>query len=167
MPYHDVCVATTVDAKALRMILDTPTSGGSFTQPHPWILAREEHMRARSLERDMVVLFATSESPELSHWAPITEIEVREYQGSDAESIVHFGELQEIGEIWRSLDSVFLKPSAEQLRREELEAVRPTRTSLNAHHIHPYALCEAPPFLAVLDRERGATQRPADSGETG
>ena len=153
MSYHEVSVATTVDAKALETIMESPTSGGSFTQPHPWILAREEHMLARSLERDMVVMFATSDALEFSHWAQITEIEVREYQGSTSESIVHFGELHAVSEIWRTLDSVFLKPSAEQLRREELEQVRPTRTALGAHHVHPYALIEAPPFLVVLDRE--------------
>lgn len=152
MAYHDVCVATTVDAKALKMILESPTSGGSFSQPHPWILAREELERARSSGRDMVVLFATTDNSELSHWATISEIEVREYQGSTSESIVHFGTLQPVGEIWRSLDALFLKPSAEQLRREALEQVRPTRTALDVHHVHPYALCEAPPFLAVLER---------------
>lgn len=153
MAYHDVCVATTVDGKALQVILESPTRGGSFTQSHPWILAREEHMLARSRDRAMVVMFAASDTLEFSHWAPVKEIEVREYQGSTCESIVHFGELQEVGEIWRTLDSVFLKPSAEQLRREELEQVRPTRAALDAHHIHPYALIEAPPFLTVLDRE--------------
>ncbi|MEE9253462.1 MAG: hypothetical protein V3U43_00865, partial [Pseudomonadales bacterium] len=105
MGYHDVCVATTVEAKALQMILDSPTSGGSFIQTHPWIIAREELMLARSRECDMVVLFATTDTNEFSHWGPITEIEVREYQGSISESIVHFGELQPIGEIWRSLDA--------------------------------------------------------------
>ena len=159
MAHHDVCVATTVEAKALQMILDGPASSGSFTQPHPWILAREELMRAHARERDMVVLFATTDTNEFSHWAAITEIEVREYQGSTSESIVHFGELQPIGEIWASLDAVFLKPSAEQLRREELEQVRPARTPLDAHYIHPYALCEAPPFLAVLDRGGAASGR--------
>ena len=152
MAYHDVCIATTVEAKAIQMILDGPTSGGSFTQTHPWIIAREELMLARSRERDMVVLFATTDVNEFSHWGPITEIEVREYQGSISESTVHFSELQPVGEIWRSLDALFLKPSAERLRREELEQVRPSRLPLDAHHIHPYALCEAPPFLAVLDQ---------------
>ncbi|MYF52128.1 MAG: hypothetical protein F4220_18580 [Gammaproteobacteria bacterium] len=51
--------------------------------------------------------------------------------------------------IFTELGSVFLKPASEQLERERREGLRQHRMALDETHIHPYAICETPPFISA------------------
>jgi hypothetical protein len=49
--------------------------------------------------------------------------------------------------IWSDIDSVALKPTAEQLARELREDLHKHRFHLTSQLIRPYAICETPAFI--------------------
>jgi hypothetical protein len=57
--------------------------------------------------------------------------------------------------IWRDIDSVALKPAAEQLERERREGLHQHRFHLSSRLIRPYAICETPAFLLASATDRG------------
>lgn len=146
------CFCTRVSEKALKALLEVG-DGGAFRDSHPWFIAQERVLAARSHGLRVAVLFAAGEPLTLRCWAEVTKIEVNRFR-QGAESRISFVGMQPVSPLWEALDSLLLLPSAEQSRRERLEGLRPSRVALDAHTLHPYAICERPAFLlrpAALD----------------
>jgi len=72
---------------------------------------------------------------------------VIELHRNSYESLCEFSRLEPVNPFWTDLDTVFLKPSNEQLQREVLEDIHQHRYPLTEGEIHPYAICETPPFI--------------------
>lgn len=170
MKFAPYCFCTVVTDKALKVLLDAP-AGGAYKDNHPWLIAEELLRAAQARDEAVALLLACNElarnapadslsggALEFSHWAVIDTIEVNRFR-QGAESRVCFAKLHEVSELWAPLDSLMLMPAAERLRRETLEGLRPSRQCLDEHALHPYAICEAPPFLTLLAR--------ADDGQSG
>lgn len=139
------CFCARVSEAALKALLEVG-DGGAFKDNHPWFIAQERVLAARSHGLRVALLFAAGDPPTLRQWAEVTQIEVNRYR-QGAESRISFTGLQPVSPLWESLDSVFLLPSAEQSRRERLEGLRPSRVALDVHTLNPYAICERPSFL--------------------
>ena len=153
MSVHPYCVCTTVAAKSLQALLEA-SGRGRYRDDHPWLVARELLVAANDLDEQVPILFATIGSPtEFSHWGFLQAIEVVELHRGQWETYCTFTPLHPVNAIWSSLDSVFLKPSGEQLRREELEQIHQHRYALSEGEVHPYAICETPAFILAADRE--------------
>ncbi len=123
---------------------------GHYRDDHPWLVAREMLERAQADDVRLPILFASKpedESATFTHWSYISRIEVVELHRGQWDTRATFSELQVMNPIWSEIDSVFLKPSQEQLDRERMENVRVYRTALDEFHIHPYAICETPSFI--------------------
>lgn len=144
------CLATTVDAKALKVLLEN-TGAGSYRDAHPWIVARELVERAAAAGERVALLIASGEPLVFSHWGWVEGIDVVELHRGQWDSRCSFSRLAPINPIFSELDSVFLKPGDDQLHREAVEPIRRHRTPLDAQHIHPYAICETPAFIAADD----------------
>ncbi|TDJ42250.1 MAG: hypothetical protein E2O54_02630 [Gammaproteobacteria bacterium] len=142
------CLATTVTPKALKALLEN-TGAGAYRDAHPWLVACEMFEAAQTRAQRMALLIASGEPLEFRQWGWIESIDVVELHRGQWESRCSFGRLEPVHQIWSGLDSVFLKPGDDQLRRESLEPIRQHRTPLDALHIHPYAICEAPAFLGL------------------
>jgi hypothetical protein len=65
------------------------------------------------------------------------------------ESACTFTSLHPVNPIFEAPDSVFLKPSGEQLAREQREGIHRHRYPLTELELHPYAICETPAFIGV------------------
>ncbi len=147
---HPFCIATVVTEKAIEAMLEV-SGTGSYRDEHPWLVAAQILAQAQAAGRELPILFATA-SPEhgmhFSHWSVIREIDVVELHRGQWESRCSFDQLQPFNPIWEAVDSVFVKPSHEQLERERLEHIKVSRQSLDEHHIHPYAICETPVFIS-------------------
>ena len=146
---HPFCLATVVTAKAIEAMLEV-SGEGSYRDDHPWLVARELWQAATAQDRAMPILFACK--PEVgnatfTHWSWIQNIEVVELHRGQWDTRCTFSQLHAMNPIWEEIDSVFVKASDEQMRREECEGVRVFRTALDEHHIHPYAICETPAFI--------------------
>lgn len=164
MKFAPFCFCTSVDHKALKGLLEA-TTGGTYKDNHPWAIAAEMLGQAQARDEVVVLMLATiapfsgeessredaasNRGPDtwtFTHWSIITEIEVNRFR-QGTESRVSFGKLTPVSELWSALDSLQLLPAAERLRREALEGLRPSRQCLDDHSLHPYAICELPPFV--------------------
>ena len=147
--FSQYCLATIVTQKAIEALLEA-ASTGTYRDDHPWLVARDIWCETQSNSSTLPILFASiddNRQVEFSHWSSVVEIEVVELHRASWESRCRFDELKDINPIWAPIDSVFLKPSSEQIAREELEGIRVSRIALDEHHIHPYAICETPSFI--------------------
>ncbi len=147
------CICVTVSAKALSAILDNG-GRGTYGDSHPWLIAEELLQAARDAGATLPLLLATGTPLELVHWGAIRAIDVGELHKGTWESRCEFDQLHTVNPLFTSIDSVVLRPGAEELRREELEGVRPWRHPLDERHIRPYAICETPAFIAVAMHEK-------------
>ena len=146
---HPFCIATVVTGKAIETMLETG-EGGNYRDEHPWLIAAEMFEAVQSRGVHLPILFACMSSDReihFSHWATVTAIDVVELHRGQWQSRCSFSELKPFNPIWEAIDSVFVKPSAEQLEREHREGIRVYRTELDEHQIHPYAICETPAFI--------------------
>jgi hypothetical protein len=146
---HPFCIATIVTDKAIEAMLEGGGSG-SYTDESPWLIAQEILQAAADHGEVVPILFA-SKSPDseafFSHWSIIEDIDVDELHRGQWLTRCSFSQLQPFNPIFESIDSVFLKTSAEQMAREIREGIRVYRQALDVYHIHPYALCETPAFI--------------------
>ena len=148
MRVHDYCICTTVGAKSLKALLEA-SSRGRYRDDHPWLVAKEHLDAATAAGESLAILFATSQPSEFSHWGMLQSIEVFELHRGQWETQCAFTPLQPVNPIWCAIDSVFLKPSDIQLRREALEGIHQHRYALTEGEIHPYAICETPAFITA------------------
>ncbi len=154
---HPFCIATVVTEKAIEAMLEV-SGTGSYRDEHPWLVAGQILADAQAADAELPILFATAtdHGMHFSHWSVIRAIDVVELHRGQWESRCSFDQLQPFNPIWEAVDSVFVKPSQEQLERERLEHIRVSRQSLDEHHIHPYAICETPVFISeALTAARG------------
>ncbi len=150
MDPYPYCICTTVGVKALTALLKS-TGAGAYKDSHPWLVAKEYFDSAQNAGQRLPVLFAVGQPSEFSHWGFIEQIEVVELHRATWETVCRFTPLKSVNPIWTSLDSVFLKPNEDQLRRERLEDIHQHRYGLTEGEIHPYAICETPPFVLKQD----------------
>lgn len=145
-------IATVVTQKALDAILEN-SSEGTYRDTHPWVVARELWSEAGAEGLALPVLFARvdegAREPALAHWAWIEDIDVLEYHKGSWDTRCKFSKLMPINPIWEGLDSVCLYPSEELRHREAVEPVKIHRQILDESLIHPYAIVETPPFIAM------------------
>ena len=155
MNTYPYCICVAVSAKALTAILDNG-GRGAYRDNHPWLLAEELLQAARDAGTVLPLLLATGSPLALVHWGSVREIDVAELHAGAWESRCEFDELQPVSELFTALDSIVLRPASEDLRREELEGVKPWRHPLDERHVRPYAICETPAFVTVALHERNA-----------
>ncbi len=146
MTAFSYCICTTVDAKALKALLEA-SGQGRYKDDRPWLIAREMLRAAQAESAGLPILFATGHPAEFSHWGFIESIDVVELHRGTWESHCSFTPLHPVNPIWTAVDSVFLKPTDEQLRREVLEDIPRHRYPLNEGELYPYAICETPAFI--------------------
>jgi hypothetical protein len=154
MTAYSYCICTTVGVKSLEALLEG-SGQGNYKDEHPWLVAQEFLETAREASSRLPILFATGQPSEFSHWGYVEAIEVFELHRGQWETRCEFSPLVAINPIWTAIDSVFLKPSAEQHRRETLENIHQHRYALTEGEIHPYAICETPPFILAELAESG------------
>jgi hypothetical protein len=143
---YPYCICTTVGEKALDVLLDN-SGRGKYRDTHPWLVALEMLDTARAEGALLPVLFATGTPSAFSHWGFIDDLAVVELHRATWETVLSFSPLQPVNPIWNELDSVFLKPSEEQRKREEVEAIHQHRYPVTEGEIRPYAICETPAFI--------------------
>ena len=146
MTAYPYCICTSVGVKSLQALLEA-SADGNYKDEHPWLVARDFLDAANERSARLPILFATGQPSEFSHWGYIQAIDVFQPHRGQWETRCGFSPLVAVNPIWTGLDSVFLKPSAEQLRREELENIHQHRYALSEGELHPYAICETPPFI--------------------
>lgn len=154
MNTYPYCIVVAVSAKALTAILDNG-GRGAYRDHHPWLMAEELLLAARDRGAVLPLILATGSPLELAHWAAIREIDVEEFHKGSWESRCHFDALHPVSPVFTALDSLMLKPGDDELRREQLEDVRPWRHALDERHIRPYAICETPAFINIVVHEKG------------
>jgi hypothetical protein len=145
---HPHCIVTTVSAKALEALIEAG-GRGTYRDSAPWLVARDIFARAQADGERLPILFAAGQPPEFSHWAFIESLEVVELHRGAWETACRFSPLEAVHPIWQAIDSLFLKPGAEQVAREQREGIHCHRYPLTAAELHPYGLCETPPFIAM------------------
>lgn len=143
---YPYCICTTVGAQALEVLLEN-SGRGNYRDTHPWRVALMMLDTARDEDRRLPLLFATGKPSRFSHWGFIEDLAVVELHRATWETVVSFTPLAPVHPIWTELDSVFLKPSDEQLKREALEAIHQHRYPVTEGEIRPYAICETPAFI--------------------
>lgn len=143
------CFVTVTDQKALDVIHESGSHGGSFRDRHPWRMAAEMLEQANRYGKTVALMFVVEPALCLSSWAIIQSIEVATYSGQKYETTCSFEKLGPVNPIFESLDSLTLMPSKEQLHRESIEPIRTYRQHLDATQLYPYAICETPPFVNV------------------
>jgi hypothetical protein len=146
MNVHPYCLCTSVSAAALEALLEVGPEG-AYRTDHPWWVARRLWQQAAQAGESMPLLLAAGEPLAHSRWAMIEAIEVTEFHSGSHATVCRFGALQPVNPIWSPIDSVFLKPSQEQLDRERLEGLRAHRSALSHATLFPYAICETPAFI--------------------
>ena len=156
------CIVTSVTADALKAFLEAGRDG-SFNDEHPWLMAGEMLADAQSAGQRLPLILAVDDQGDyqLDHWAWIEDIDVDEIRKGRWLTHCTFAGLAPVNPIFTALDSLFLKPGDDQLRREALEPIRILRQALDLKHLHPYAICETPPFLL-----RPALQPAVDQTDT-
>src|SRR5262245_37305823 len=152
MTPYPYCLATAVAEKSLTALIDASGSG-TYRDSHPWIIARELKEAADRAEQELVLVVASRNPLELTHWTCVRRIDVVELHRGQWETACDFETLRPISEIWSALDSLMLKPGDDQLRRERLEPIRQHRQLLDVKHLLPYAVCETPAFIAQALRQ--------------
>ncbi len=143
---HPYCLCTTVSGKALAVLLET-AGQGTYRDSHPWLAALALHREAADAGQRRPLLFASGRPSAFSHWGYVTDLSVLELHRATWETEIRFSPLTPVNPIWEALDAVFLKPSAEQLFREEQEGIHRHRYPVTEGEIHPYAICETPGFI--------------------
>ena len=146
MTPYPYCICTTVGEKALQGLLES-SGKGDYKDDHPWRVAREFLEAASQQSSRLPILFATGQPSEFSHWGYVDAVDVFELHRGQWETRCGFSVLHPVNPIWTAIDSVFMKPSAEQSRREALENIHQHRYPLTEGELHPYAICETPPFI--------------------
>ena len=147
---YPFCIATIVTQKAIEAMLEG-SGTGSYRDEHPWLVAKDLLGQAQAEGFELPILFACAahddEPARFSHWSIISSIDVVELHRGQWDSRCNFTTLKAFNPIWDSIDSVFVKASAEQMEREQRENIRVFRQALDEYHIHPYAICETPAFI--------------------
>ena len=151
---YPYCICTTVGEKALKVLLEG-NGNGKYKDTHPWLVALELLDLAHSEARSLPILFASGQPSEFSHWGFINDLAVVELHRATWETVCDFSPLKPVNPIWTDLDSLLLKPSEEQLKRETQEGIHQHRYSLTEGEIHPYAICETPGFVLHDASETG------------
>jgi hypothetical protein len=154
MTPYPYCLATAVAEKSLAALIEAG-GVGTYRDSHPWIVARELKEAADRAEQTLVLVIASRNPLELTHWTRVRRIEVVELHRGLWETACDFDTLHPISEIWSALDSLLLKPGDDQLRRERLEPIRQHRQLLDVKHLLPYAVCETPAFIGQSLRQAG------------
>ena len=142
------CIATVVTDKAIEGLLEGG-SGGLYKDSHPWLVAQDLFRAMAAQDQALPILLATGQPLAFSHWSVIKQIDVVELHAGQWETACRFEAPKPMHPIFTELSSVFLKPASEQLERERREGLRQHRTALDEMHIHPYAICETPAFIAA------------------
>lgn len=148
MSVHPYCICTTVSSKALAALQETG-GRGTYRDEHPWLVAADLVAAARAAGERVAVLFAAGRPARFSRWGFIERLDVVELHRARWETACAFTTLQPVNPIFEAVDSLFLKPSAEQLERERREGIARHRHPLTERELHPYAICETPPFIEV------------------
>jgi hypothetical protein len=143
---HPYCVATTVSDEALKVLLEA-SGEGKYRDTHPWLAALDMLDAAGAAGERLPVLFASGKPSAFSHWGYVTDLAVVELHRATWETVLSFTPLQPVNPIWVDLDSVLLKPTAEQLDREVREGIHQHRYPVTEGEIRPYAICETPAFI--------------------
>lgn len=153
---YPYCLATTVAEKALEVLLEQ-NGEGKYRDTHPWLAALDMLDKARAADQILPILFASGQPSEFSHWGIVTDLAVVELHRATWETVLSFTPLKPVNPIWVELDSVLLKPTAEQLDREVREGIHQHRYPVTEGEIHPYAICETPAFIGKADTGRAGT----------
>ena len=140
------CLATTVANQALKVLLEN-SGQGTYRDTHPWLVAMDLFESAARDGEQGPILFATGSPSTFSHWGMVRDIRVVELHRATWETVCEFSPLKPVNPIWTELDSVLLKPTAEQIERERREGIHQHRYPVTEGEIHPYAICETPPFI--------------------
>ena len=143
---YPYCVATTVSGEGLKVLLES-SGQGKYRDTHMWLAALDMLDAARAAEQELPILFATGQPSAFSHWGFVTDLAVVELHRATWETVLAFTPLTPVNPIWVDLDSVLLKPTAEQLDREVREGIHQHRYPVTEGEIHPYAICETPAFI--------------------
>lgn len=138
-------LAVLADPVLIQRIRDAGTAA-RWVDTHPWRVGHELLAAARARDQTMILLLADAGAGEFRWWSEVRDIEIIEFSRGSCESRVTLGHLHAVPPIWEPLDAVMLLPSAEQLHRESVEPVGMHRTALRRADLHPYAICETPPF---------------------
>lgn len=148
MKIHPWCIATVTTAKAIKTLTESD-QGGTYRSDHPWYVARDLWLAAQALDEQVPLLLAVQDGNHIgfTHCGFITGIDVLAKQLGGYDSACRFTRLAPVHPIWSDIDSVALKPAAEQLERERREGLHQHRFHLSAQLLRPYAICETPPFL--------------------
>ena len=142
------CIAAVVTEKAIEG-LSEGGSGGLYKDSHPWLVAQDLFRAMADQAQALPILLATGQPLAFSHWSVIEQIDVVELHAGQWETACRFEAPKPMHPIFTELSSVFLKPASEQLERERREGLRQHRMALDETHIHPYAICETPPFISA------------------
>jgi hypothetical protein len=140
------CLCTTVSERALHALLEA-SGRGTYRDDHPWLVAQELLQAARAAGQRLPLLLATGRPARFSHWAFVEDIVVVELHRARWETACTFTPLEPVNPIFEPVDSLFTKPSAEQLDRERREGITRHRHALTEAELHPYAICETPAFI--------------------
>jgi hypothetical protein len=143
---YEYCICATAAEKAIRSLLEV-SGAGTYRVNDPWLIAAEFLSAATDAQRALPILFATGKPLQFSHWGIVQNLEVVELHRGAFETRCEFSPLQPVNPIWAPIDSLMLRPSEVQLRREDLEGIRKHRHELTIGELHPYAICETPGFL--------------------
>lgn len=143
---YPYCLCTTVSRKALVVLLES-SGQGKYRDSHPWLAALDMLDAVRAVGQALPVLFATGQPSAFSHWGYVADLAVVELHRATWETVLSFTPLSPVNPIWTDLDSVLLKPTAEQLDREVREGIHKHRYPVTEGEIRPYAICETPPFV--------------------
>lgn len=150
MPPAPYCIAAAASQPALDAAREH-SDAGAYKDTHPWHLARELWQAARQSDETLILLLATGTPLEFRWWGEVQDIDIIEFRRGTWETRCAFSTLRPVHAIFQPLDSIALYPGAEQRRREALEPVTPHRQFLDARLLHPYAICETPAFIALVD----------------
>lgn len=143
---HPYCLCTVVSDKALAALLEA-SGRGTFRDTHGWLVAARLLAEAEAAGQRLPVLFATGRPPRFARWGFVESLEVVELHRASWETACTFTPLAAVNPIFEDIDSVFLKPSGEQLERERREGIPCHRYALPEAELRPYAICETPAFI--------------------
>lgn len=140
------CICATVSEKALQALLEA-SGRGTYRDDHPWLVAGDLLRQSETDGLALPVLFAVGAPVRFSHWGFIETLQVVELHRATWETACTFTPLRPVNPIFEAIDSVFLKPGAEQLERERREGIRRHRYPLTEAELRPYAIGETPAFI--------------------
>jgi hypothetical protein len=146
MKPYPYCLCTVVSHKALASLLES-SGRGTYRDTSPWLLARQFLADAQAAGMRLPMVFAVGPPTRFSHWSFVESLDVLELHRASWESACAFTAPAPVNPIFEAVDSLFLKPSSEQLERERLEGIPRHRYALTEAELRPYAICETPPFI--------------------